>query len=40
MEQDINNDYVIESAGGRDVDFHNLTAAALIAELAKQNVRC
>ena len=31
---------VIETANGKDVSFTNLTASALIAELAKQGVTC
>jgi hypothetical protein len=33
-------DYVIETANGKDVSFTNLTANALVAELAKQGVKC
>lgn len=41
IEQDSgDNDYVIETAAGKDVNFTNLTASALIAELAKQGVTC
>lgn len=41
IEQDPDStDYVIETAAGKDVSFSNLTAAALIAELDKQGVKC
>ena len=41
IEQDSgDDDYVIETAAGKDVNFTNLTAAALIAELGKQGVTC
>ncbi|MET7419449.1 hypothetical protein [Dactylosporangium sp. NPDC005555] len=41
IEQDSgDHDYVIEVAAGKDVNFSNLTASALISELAKQGVRC
>lgn len=41
IEQDSgDDDYVIEVAAGKDVNFTNLTASALIAELAKQGVTC
>ncbi|MEV4517748.1 hypothetical protein AB0K00_53415 [Dactylosporangium sp. NPDC049525] len=41
IEQDSgDDDYVIETANGKDVNFTNLTASALIAELAKQGVTC
>jgi hypothetical protein len=41
IEQDPgDNDYVIETAAGKDVSYPNLTATALIAELDKQGVRC
>ena len=41
IEQDSGDkDYVIETAAGKDVNFTNLTASALIAELAKQGVTC
>lgn len=41
IEQDSgHDDYVIETANGKDVHFTNLTASALIAELAKQGVTC
>jgi hypothetical protein len=41
VEQDSgDDDYVIETVNGQDVSFTNLTASALIAELAKQNVKC
>jgi len=33
-------DYVIETVDGKDVSFTNLTAKALIAEMAKQGVKC
>ncbi|MEV0560630.1 hypothetical protein [Dactylosporangium sp. NPDC050588] len=41
IEQDSgDHDYVIETVNGKEVNFSNLTASALIAELAKQDVRC
>lgn len=41
IEQDPgDDDYAIETAAGKDVNYTNLTATALIAELAKQGVRC
>ncbi|MFC4037511.1 hypothetical protein ACFO1B_03660 [Dactylosporangium siamense] len=41
IEQDSgDHDYVIETANGKDVNFTNLTATALIAELAKQGITC
>src|SRR5687767_14575997 len=41
VEQDPDStDYVVETAAGKDVNFRNLTAAALVAELNKQGVQC
>ncbi|MDG6101739.1 hypothetical protein Daura_38240 [Dactylosporangium aurantiacum] len=41
IEQDSgDDDYVIETAAGKDVNFTNLTASALVAELAKQGITC
>ena len=33
-------DYVVDGVNGNSVSFRNLSAAALIAELGKQGVRC
>ncbi|GAA2632998.1 hypothetical protein GCM10010399_76720 [Dactylosporangium fulvum] len=33
-------DWVVETANGKDVNFRNMTAAALVTELGKQGVKC